>query len=170
MVGTDTVSALAVGCPVVVKAHPGHPATCAKLAEVAGKAAEKAEIPAGAFSLLQGAANRVARELVEHPLTSAVAFTGSLAGGRTLAAFAAARPVPIPFHAEMGSLNPLYVLPGALRERGGRLPQAMPEPSSCSLVRCAPNREYSSPRTVRTSTPFLPSPLPSSARRLPSPC
>lgn len=121
VVGTDTVSALAVGCPVVVKAHPGHPATCAKLAEVAGEAAEKAEIPAGAFSLLQGAANRVARELVEHPLTSAVAFTGSLAGGRTLAAFAAARPAPIPFHAEMGSLNPLYVLPGALRERGGEI-------------------------------------------------
>lgn len=121
VVGTDTVSALAVGCPVVVKAHPGHPATCVKLAEVARKAAEVAEIPAGAFSLLRGAAHRVARELVEHPSTASVAFTGSLAGGRALAALAAARPAPIPFHAEMGSLNPLFVLPGALRERGGEL-------------------------------------------------
>ncbi len=118
VVGTDTISALAVGCPVVVKAHPGHPATCAKLGALVNEAASNTDMPAGAFSLLHGKDHRVGRELVEHPLTKAVAFTGSLQGGRALATLAAVRPEPIPFYAEMGSLNPLFVLTGALRERG----------------------------------------------------
>lgn len=121
VVGTDTMSALAVGCPVVVKSHPGHPATCEKLGVLINEAAKATDMPDGAFSLLHGAGHRVGRNLVEHPLAKAVAFTGSLKGGKALTALAAGRPEPIPFHAEMGSLNPLFVLPGALRERGDEI-------------------------------------------------
>ena len=117
VVGTDTMSALTVGSPVIVKAHPGHPGTCAKLSEIVKEAAKTSEMPSGTFSLLQGKDHRVSRELVGHPLTRAVAFTGSLQGGRALATIAAARNEPIPFYAEMGSLNPVFILPGALRER-----------------------------------------------------
>ena len=117
VVGTDTMSALAVGCPVIVKAHPGHPGTCAKLGQIVKEAAMKTDMPSGTFTLLQGIDHRVSRELVEHPLTKAVAFTGSLKGGRALATIAAQRNEPIPFYAEMGSLNPVFILPGALRER-----------------------------------------------------
>jgi|TARA_B110000438_G_scaffold48409_1_gene48764 NADP-dependent aldehyde dehydrogenase len=117
VVGTDTMSALAVGCPVIVKAHPGHPGTCAKLGQIVKEAAMKTDMPSGTFSLLQGIDHRVSRELVEHPLTKAVAFTGSLKGGRALATIAAKRNEPIPFYAEMGSLNPIFILPGAIRER-----------------------------------------------------
>ncbi|MBO94792.1 MAG: aldehyde dehydrogenase (NADP(+)) [Opitutales bacterium] len=123
VVGTDTVSALAVGCPVVVKSHPGHPATCEKLGALVAEAAKATGIPDGAFSLLHGESHRVGRELVEHPMAKAVAFTGSLHGGKALAALAAERPEPIPFYAEMGSLNPLFVLPGALRERADEIAQ-----------------------------------------------
>jgi len=117
VVGTDTMSALAVGCPVIVKAHPGHPGTCAKLGQIVKEAAMKTDMPSGTFSLLQGIDHRVSRELVGHPLTRAVAFTGSLKGGRALATIAATRNEPIPFYAEMGSLNPLFILPRAIRER-----------------------------------------------------
>ncbi|MFP6899683.1 MAG: aldehyde dehydrogenase (NADP(+)), partial [Opitutales bacterium] len=121
VVGTDTMSALAVGCPVVVKSHPGHPATCEKLGALVKAAANHTEMPKGAFSLLHGEEHRVGRELVEHPLTKAVAFTGSLKGGKALAKLATKRPEPIPFYGEMGSLNPLFVLPGALREHGDEI-------------------------------------------------
>jgi NADP-dependent aldehyde dehydrogenase len=121
VVGTDTMSALTVGCPVIVKAHPGHPGTCAKLSEIVKKAAMKTDMPSGAFSLLQGKDHRVCREMVEHPLAKAVAFTGSLQGGRALATIAAGRNEPIPFYAEMGSLNPLFILPGAFRERSDEI-------------------------------------------------
>ena len=121
VVGTDTMSALTVGCPVIVKAHPGHPGTCAKLSEIVKKAAMKTDMPSGAFSLLQGKDHRVCREMVEHPLAKAVAFTGSLQGGRALATIAARRNEPIPFYAEMGSLNPLFILPGAFRERSDEI-------------------------------------------------
>ena len=123
VVGTDTMSALAIGCPVVVKSHPGHPATCEKLGALVHEAAKATKMPDGAFDLLHGASHRVGSELVEHPLTKAVAFTGSLKGGKALAALVAARPEPIPFYAEMGSLNPLFVLPSALRERGDQIAQ-----------------------------------------------
>jgi alpha-ketoglutaric semialdehyde dehydrogenase len=121
VVGTDTMSALAVGCPVIVKAHPGHPGTCAKLGQIVKEAAMKTDMPSGTFSLLQGKDHRVSRELVEHPLTRAVTFTGSLKGGRALATIAAARNEPIPFYAEMGSLNPVFILPEALRERSDEI-------------------------------------------------
>ena len=117
VVGTDTMSALAVGCPVIVKTHPRHPATCALLGKIVQEATTKTKMPKGTFAILHGENHRVTRELVQHGLTKAAAFTGSLKGGRALADIANARAEPIPFYAEMGSLNPLFVLPGALAER-----------------------------------------------------
>lgn len=121
--GTDTVSALAARCPVIVKGHPGHPGTCEMIADVVIAALAKAGLPAGAFSLLQGAGNEVGQALVKHPLTAAVAFTGSLRGGRALFDAAAARSNPIPVYAEMGSVNPVFLLPGALGERAEQVAQ-----------------------------------------------
>jgi NADP-dependent aldehyde dehydrogenase len=115
--GTDTVGAFAARCPVIVKAHPGHPGTCELTAEVIVEAIAKAGLPSGMFAMLQGAGHDVGRALVEHPLTAAVAFTGSLRGGRALFDAAARRPRPIPVYAEMGSVNPVFLLPGALAER-----------------------------------------------------
>ncbi len=119
--GADTVSAFAAGCPVVVKAHPAHPATCELVARAILAAAEKTGMPEGVFSLVHGRTNAVGMGLVQHPETTAAAFTGSLRGGRALYDAANARPVPIPFYAEMGSVNPIFVLPGALKERGNEI-------------------------------------------------
>lgn len=115
--GSDTISALGAGCPVVVKAHPGHPGACEMVAEAIRTAAEKTGMPAGVFSMVHGVSHDVGMALVKHPHTKAVAFTGSLRGGRALFDAAAARPEPIPVYAEMGSTNPVFVLPGALQER-----------------------------------------------------
>ena len=112
--GGDTASALAAGCPVIVKAHPAHPET----SRIAGRAIE-AVIPDGVFALVEGFEAGI--ELVKHPLIKAVAFTGSRKGGRALMDIAAARPEPIPVFAEMGSINPVFILPGALRERGAEI-------------------------------------------------
>ena len=112
--GGDTVSALAAGCPVVFKAHPAHPATCELVGRAIGRAAQKAGMPAGVFSLVQGASNRVGEALVQHPLIRAVGFTGSFRGGKALYDLAVRRPEPIPVYAEMGSTNPVFFLPGAL--------------------------------------------------------
>lgn len=123
--GGDTASALAAGNPVLVKAHPAHPGT----SEIAGAAIQKAicaqALPAGIFSLLFDAEIEVGRALVQHPLVKAVAFTGSSAGGQALMKLAAARPEPIPCFTEMGSTNPLFILPGALRERAAALAQGL---------------------------------------------
>ncbi len=124
VVGTDTVCALAAGCPVVVKGHPAHPGTCELLARAVYKALLKHSLPAGCFSLLQGRGNEIGLTLVKHPLTQAVAFTGSLRGGRALFDAASARPNPIPVYAEMGSINPVFLLPGALQERGEQIAEA----------------------------------------------
>ncbi len=115
--GGDTASALAAGNPVVVKAHPAHPGTCELAARAILKAAAGAGMPAGVFSMLHGVSHSIGVHLVRHPLVRAVAFTGSLKGGRALADAAASRPEPIPVYAEMGSINPVFVLSGALRER-----------------------------------------------------
>lgn len=118
VLGSDTVSAFACGCPVVVKGHPAHPGTCELAALAVNRAVEKCGLPPGIFSLVHGTGHGVGANLVEHPETAAVAFTGSLAGGRALFDLANSRPDPIPFYAEMGSANPVFLLPGALRERG----------------------------------------------------
>ncbi|MEV0608700.1 aldehyde dehydrogenase (NADP(+)) [Polymorphospora rubra] len=109
--GGDTASALAAGCPVVVKAHPSHPETSRRSYEVIRAAVESAGLPAGVIGLVEGYQAGV--DLVNHPDITAVGFTGSIAGGRALADLAAARPRPIPFYGELGSLNPLVVSPGA---------------------------------------------------------
>ncbi|MGH9496822.1 MAG: aldehyde dehydrogenase (NADP(+)) [Candidatus Sulfotelmatobacter sp.] len=116
--GGDTASALAAGNPVIVKAHPAHPGT----SELAGRAIRESvrecDLPEGVFSLLFDAGTKIGTALVKHPLVKAGGFTGSRAAGRALMDLAAARPEPIPFFAEMSSTNPVFILPGALRERG----------------------------------------------------
>ncbi len=115
--GGDTASALAAGNPVIVKAHSGHPGTNELFAHAAVAAVKACALPPGLYGLLQGPGATVGQALVKHRGTSAVGFTGSKRAGRLLFDLAAARPVPIPVYAEMGSLNPLVILPGALAER-----------------------------------------------------
>ncbi|TYB41971.1 aldehyde dehydrogenase (NADP(+)) [Actinomadura chibensis] len=115
--GGDTASAWAAGCPVVVKAHPGHPRLSRRTAE----AIRAAGLPAGVFGLIEGEDAGV--EALRHPGVAAAAFTGSQRGGLALAGIAAERPVPIPFYAEMGSVNPSVVTPRAARARGDEIAQ-----------------------------------------------
>jgi NADP-dependent aldehyde dehydrogenase len=122
--GGDTASALAAGNPVVVKGHPAHPGTSEMAARVVAAAAQKCAMPVGVFSMVHGASPRVGLALVRHPATRAVGFTGSLQAGRALFAAAAARPEPIPLFAEMGSINPVFVLPGALKTRAAEIAEA----------------------------------------------
>jgi NADP-dependent aldehyde dehydrogenase len=119
--GNDTASGLTAGCPVLVKAHPAHPGTSEMVATAIMNAVRATNMPDGVFSMLHGRSHEVGLALVRHPLTKAVGFTGSLRGGRALMDAAAARPEPIPVYAEMGSINPLFVLPGALAERGAQI-------------------------------------------------
>ena len=112
--GGDTASALAAGCPVVFKAHQAHPGTSEMTARAVLRAAERTGMPEGVFSLIQGAGHEVGLALVRHPAIRAVGFTGSLRGGRALFDAAAARPDPIPVYAEMGSVNPVFLLESAL--------------------------------------------------------
>lgn len=114
--GGDTAAALAAGCPVVVKAHSGHMATEECVADAIIRAAEKTAMPSGVFNMIYGGS--IGQVLVRHPAIQAVGFTGSLKGGRALCDIAAARPQPIPVFAEMSSINPMILLPGALAVRG----------------------------------------------------
>jgi alpha-ketoglutaric semialdehyde dehydrogenase len=118
VVGTDTICAFAAGCPVIVKAHPAHPGTCELTAEAVKAALHQHELPAECFSLLHGTSKETGQAIVHHPDLAGVAFTGSLTGGRAIMDTAAARKKPIPVFAEMGSLNPVFLLPEALRKRG----------------------------------------------------
>lgn len=118
VVGTDTASALAVGCPVIVKAHPGHARTCQSLAVLVKQALEETGMPPKAFQLVHGDDHSVTRALVDHRRTACAAFTGSFQGGKALHKLASQRKIPIPFHAEMGSLNPVIILPHALKHSG----------------------------------------------------
>ncbi|MFJ6795944.1 aldehyde dehydrogenase (NADP(+)) [Streptomyces sp. NPDC091268] len=113
--GGDTASALAAGCPVVVKAHPDHPATSELCASLLRRAAVATGLPPEVVAVVHGFGAGL--ELVRHPLVSAAGFTGSIRGGRALFDAAAARPVPIPFHGELGSLNPVVVTAAAAAER-----------------------------------------------------
>ena len=119
--GGDTASALAAGCPVVVKGHSAHPGTGEVVAEAVLAAVEALGIPPGVFSLVQGGDRKTGEALVQHPLIRAVGFTGSLGGGRALFNLCAARPEPIPFFGELGSVNPMFVLPEALAARGTQI-------------------------------------------------
>jgi 2,5-dioxopentanoate dehydrogenase len=119
--GGDTASALAAGCPVVVKGHPAHPGTSELVARAIAQAVKQCGLPAGVFSLVNGTSNALGGALVAHPRIKAVGFTGSRAGGLALMKIAAARPEPIPVYAEMSSINPVLLLPGALRARAEAL-------------------------------------------------
>ena len=123
--GGDTVSALAAGCPVVVKAHPAHPGTSEMVARAILAAASATGMPDGVFSIVHGPSPAVGQGLVTHPAIQAVGFTGSFRGGKSLYDVAAARPQPIPVFAEMGSANPVFVLPDALATRGEAIAGAL---------------------------------------------
>src|SRR6202451_2249679 len=119
--GGDTASALAAGCPVIVKAHSPHPGTSELVGQAVQQAVRQCNLPEGVFSLLFGRGAQIGVALMKHPLVKAGGFTGSRGAGRQLMDTAAARPEPIPFYAEMSSTNPVFVLPGALRERPDRI-------------------------------------------------
>lgn len=123
--GGDTVSALAAGCPVIVKAHPAHPATSALVGSAIHNAAQKTGMPDGVFSLLFDDGIEVGMQLVNHPSITAVGFTGSFNAGKAIYDAAARRPVPIPVYAEMSSTNPVFVLPKAASESGTAIAQGL---------------------------------------------
>jgi NADP-dependent aldehyde dehydrogenase len=123
--GGDTASALAAGCPVIVKAHSAHPGTSELVATVIQQAVKNAGLPEGVFSLIYGSGVQAGGALVRHPLINAVTFTGSLAAGRTLMDMAAARPRPIPCFTEMSSGNPVFILPGTLKAEPETLAQGL---------------------------------------------
>ena len=119
--GGDTASALAAGCPVVVKGHPAHPATSDLIAQAMLAAIEACSMDVGIFSLIQDSGYSVAQYLVSHPEIKAVGFTGSLKGGRYLFDLCVKRPEPIPFYGEMGSINPVFVLQNALENSAEKI-------------------------------------------------
>lgn len=123
--GGDTASAWATGCPVIVKGHPGHPATSELFAQAVYRAIQALGFPKGWFSLLQGNTVEVGQFLVQHPKLEAVGFTGSLRGGRAIFDTAAKRERPIPVYAEMGSINPVVILPGAVKARAEALAEGL---------------------------------------------
>ncbi len=119
--GGDTASALAAGCPVVVKAHESHLGTNGLVAIAIKTAAEKTGMPDGVFSSLNGTGPELGQALVKHPFAKAIAFTGSGRAGRAIFDTAAARPEPIPVFAEMGSINPIFLLPDTLAKKTGEI-------------------------------------------------
>ncbi len=116
--GGDTASALAAGCPVVVKGHSAHPGTSEIVAQAIEAAIKTCSMHPGVFALVQGGTREAGQALVQHPLIQAVGFTGSLGGGRALFDLCASRPNPIPFFGELGSINPMFLMPAALNARG----------------------------------------------------
>jgi 2,5-dioxopentanoate dehydrogenase len=123
--GGDTASALAAGNPVIVKAHPAHPGTSELVGQLVRESVQECGLHEGVFSLLLDSGTEVGVALVKHPLVKAVGFTGSHKGGRAIMDAAAARHEPIPVFAEMGSTNPVFILPGALRENGENISAGM---------------------------------------------
>lgn len=123
--GGDTISAFAARNPVVCKAHPAHPGTSEIAAAAIRRAVEACGLHEGVFSMVHGASPEVSLRLVRHAAARAVGFTGSLHAGRALFDAACQRPDPIPVYAEMGSVNPVFVLPGALAERGDSIAQGL---------------------------------------------
>ncbi|SLN37426.1 NADP-dependent fatty aldehyde dehydrogenase [Roseovarius litorisediminis] len=119
--GGDTAAALAAGCPVVVKGHSAHPGTGEIVAEAIHAAIQSCNLHPGVFSLIQGGKRDVGTALVQHPLIKAVGFTGSLTGGRALFDLCAARPEPIPFFGELGSVNPMFIFANACEKRGDEI-------------------------------------------------
>lgn len=123
--GGDTASALAAGCPVIVKAHPAHAKTSELVAGAIKKAMTKTGMPKGVFQHLHGASFEVGQALVKHPHTKAVGFTGSFVGGKALFDLANQRPVPIPVFAEMSSINPVILLPESLNKNNQKTAETL---------------------------------------------
>ncbi len=123
--GGDTISALAAGCPVVYKAHPGHPATSEMVGKIVIDAAKEFVMPEGVFSLIQAKKNELSIALVTHPKIKAVGFTGSFNGGKALFDAAAKRSEPIPVYAEMGSVNPVFILPQIMQQQATELAEKL---------------------------------------------
>ncbi len=121
VLGGDTASALAAGCPVVVKAHPGHPRLSREVAALAAGVVAAQGLPAGVFGMVEGAGYEVGTALARHPAIAAAAFTGSVRGGLALQRAAQDRARPIPFYGELGSINPIVALPAALGAKGAEL-------------------------------------------------
>jgi NADP-dependent aldehyde dehydrogenase len=119
--GGDTASALAAGCPVVVKGHPAHPGVADLVAQAFDAAIKRAGVHPGVFSQVVDGGFAVGQALVKHPLIKAVGFTGSIKAGRALYDMCAGRPEPIPFFGELGSTNPMFILPHALSARGEQI-------------------------------------------------
>ncbi|HEY1804304.1 MAG TPA: aldehyde dehydrogenase (NADP(+)) [Terracidiphilus sp.] len=119
--GGDTAAAFAAGNPVIVKAHHAHPGTSEMVGQVIARSVRECGLPPGMFALLFGAGSEIGAALVDHPKVKAVGFTGSLSAGKALMQRAAARPEPIPCFMEMSSVNPLFVLPEALKTRGAQI-------------------------------------------------
>ncbi|MBI0394151.1 aldehyde dehydrogenase (NADP(+)) [Acinetobacter bereziniae] len=122
--GGDTASALAAGCPVIVKGHEAHPGTGEIIAEAIHHAVQKCGLHQGVFNFVQGGTYEIGQALVQHPLIKAVGFTGSLRGGRALFDLCVTRPEPIPFFGELGSINPMFILPSAIENRGEDIAKA----------------------------------------------
>lgn len=125
VLGGDTASALAAGCPVIIKAHPGHPELSRRVFWLAARVISELNLPSGILTMIEGAGIDVGVRLVRHPKIAAVAFTGSFKGGVALNAEAASRPRPIPFYGELGSINPVIVLPAALAASSDSLAKAL---------------------------------------------
>lgn len=123
--GGDTASALAAGCSVIVKAHPAHPRTSELVAGALNRAVAGCGLPTHLFQHVYGASTEVGKALVQHPLAKAVGFTGSFAGGKALYDWAVARPEPIPVYAEMGSVNPVFLLPEKLEAEADAIADAL---------------------------------------------
>lgn len=123
--GGDTASALAARNPVIFKAHPAHPGTSELVAGAIARAVKQASLSEGTFSLVHAADPAVSIRLVQHPSIKAVAFTGSERAGRAIFNAAAERPEPIPAYVEMGSINPVFILPGALKSSPDTLAQGL---------------------------------------------
>ncbi|MCK2183013.1 aldehyde dehydrogenase (NADP(+)) [Halomonas getboli] len=122
--GGDTASALAAGCPVIVKAHSAHPGTSELVGRAIQSAVRRCDLPEGVFSLIFGSGREVGQALVANPCIKAAGFTGSRSGGLALWHVAQSRPEPIPFYAEMSSINPVFALPAALEARGATMGEA----------------------------------------------
>ena len=125
VLGGDTASALAAGCPVVVRAHSGHPRLSREVAALATAVVAAQGLPAGVFGLVDRPGNEVGAALVAHPLIAAAAFTGSVRGGLALEKVAQSRERPIPFFGELGSVNPVVALPAALVAKGAELAKGL---------------------------------------------
>lgn len=127
--GGDTASALAAGCPVIVKGHPAHPRTASLVSQAVQRAVQACKMPEHIFQYIDDTSLAIGQQLVKHPLTKAVAFTGSYQGGKALFDLACQRPEPIPVFAEMGSINPVVVFPEAVRQH-----KELPEKIASSIL------------------------------------